>query len=74
MTIAPKSRQLVIEYLQTQSPEKRTRITNRTGWHGVDDEPIVFVLPDGSIGQSDDDWLYSVIVNRIPVYSDSVAR
>lgn len=58
LTIAPKSRQLVIEYLQTQNPEKRARITNRTGWHGIGDD-LVFVLPDGSIGQSDDEWLFS---------------
>ncbi|MDV6347295.1 DUF927 domain-containing protein [Nitrosomonas sp. Is35] len=58
LTIAPKSRQLVIEYLQTQNPEKRARITNRTGWHGIGDD-LVFVMPDGSIGQSDDEWLFS---------------
>ncbi|NBQ68915.1 MAG: DUF927 domain-containing protein [Nitrosomonadaceae bacterium] len=58
LTIAPKSRQLVIEYLQTQNPEKRARITNRTGWHGIGDD-LVFVLPDGSIGQSSDEWLFS---------------
>jgi uncharacterized protein (DUF927 family) len=58
LSIAPKARQLVIEYLQTQNPEKRARTTNRTGWHGVSDN-LVFVLPDGSIGQSDDEWLFS---------------
>ena len=58
LTIAPKSRQLVIEYLQTQTPDKRARTTNRTGWHGVGDD-LVFVLPDGSIGQSVDEWLFS---------------
>lgn len=58
LVIAPKSRQLVIEYLQTQNPEKRARTTNRTGWHGVNDD-LVFVLPDGSIGQSEDEWLFS---------------
>ena len=58
LTIAPKSRQLVIEYLQTQNPEKRARTTNRTGWHGVNND-LVFVLPDGSLGQSDDEWLFS---------------
>ncbi|WP_172592330.1 DUF927 domain-containing protein [Nitrosomonas supralitoralis] len=58
LTIAPKARQLVIEYLQTQTPEKRARTTNRSGWHGVNDD-LVFVLQDGSIGQSDDEWLFS---------------
>lgn len=58
LAIAPKSRQLVIEYLQTQNPEKRARTTNRTGWHGTGDD-LVFVLPDGSIGQCADEWLFS---------------
>jgi putative DNA primase/helicase len=58
LTIAPKSRQLVIEYLQTQTPTKRARTTNRTGWHGVGND-LVFVLPDGSLGQSDDEWLFA---------------
>lgn len=58
LTIAPKSRQLVIEYLQTQIPTKRARTTNRTGWHGVGGD-LVFVLPDGSLGQSDDEWLFA---------------
>ncbi|MBS0483994.1 MAG: DUF927 domain-containing protein [Proteobacteria bacterium] len=58
LTIAPKSRQLVIEYLQTQNPEKRARTTNRTGWHGSGDG-LTFVLPDTSIGQSDEEWLFN---------------
>ncbi|MBX3616834.1 DUF927 domain-containing protein [Nitrosomonas sp.] len=58
LTIAPKARQLVIEYLQTQNPEKRASTTNRTGWHGIGDD-LVFVLPDGSIGHSGDEWLFS---------------
>ena len=58
LTIAPKAKQLVIEYLQTQNPEKRARTTNRTGWHGTDDD-LVFVLTDGCIGQSNDEWLYT---------------
>lgn len=58
LTIAPKSRQLVIEYLQTQTPTKRARTTNRTGWHGSGDG-LAFVLPDSSIGQSDEEWLFN---------------
>ncbi len=58
LTIAPKARQLVIEYLQTQTPEKRARTTNRTGWHGSGDG-LTFVLPDTSIGQSDEEWLFN---------------
>jgi putative DNA primase/helicase len=58
LTIAPKSRSLVIEYLQAQNPEKRARTTNRIGWHGEDGE-LVFVLPEGCIGQSNDEWLYT---------------
>jgi uncharacterized protein (DUF927 family) len=58
LTIAPKSRQLVIEYLQTQTPTKRARTTNRTGWHGTADG-LTFVLPDASLGQSDEEWLFN---------------
>ncbi|MBX9916899.1 MAG: DUF927 domain-containing protein [Nitrosomonas sp.] len=58
LTIAPKSRQLVIEYLQTQTPTKRARTTNRTGWHGVGDD-LVFVMPDDCLGKSDDQWLFA---------------
>lgn len=58
LTISPKSRQLVIEYLQTQNPEKRARTTNRIGWHGTSDD-LVFVLPESSLGQSSDEWLFS---------------
>lgn len=58
LTIAPKARQLVIEYLQTQTPEKRARTTNRIGWHGAGDD-LAFVLPDGSIGQCNEEWLFS---------------
>ncbi len=52
------SRKLVIEYLQTSTPEKRARTTNRTGWHGSIDEPI-FVQHDGCIGSTEEEWLLS---------------
>lgn len=58
LTIAPKSRQLIIEYLQTQTPTKRARTTNRTGWHGAANG-LTFVLPDASLGQSDEEWLFN---------------
>lgn len=57
LNIAPKARPLVLEYLQTQSPVKRARTTSRTGWHGASDD-LVFVLPDGAIGASLDEWIF----------------
>jgi putative DNA primase/helicase len=56
LSIAPKSRQYVLEYLQQQAPEKRVRITNRIGWHGEDDN-AVYVMPDGAIGGSVEEWI-----------------
>ncbi|SFL81642.1 Uncharcterized protein, DUF927 family [Nitrosomonas nitrosa] len=58
LAIMPKARSLVLQYLQEQCPSERVRTTNRTGWHGINDE-LVFVLPDGSIGQSEDEWLFA---------------
>lgn len=58
LAIMPKARALVLQYLQEQCPSERVRTTNRTGWHGINDD-LVFVLPDGSIGQSDDEWLFA---------------
>ncbi len=55
--IAPSGRRAVLDYLQTQSPEKRARTTSRTGWHGEGDE-LLFVLPDGAIGTATDEWLF----------------
>lgn len=52
------ARKLVIEYLQTSTPGKRAKTTNKTGWHGVDDA-MVFVLPEKTIGESPEEWLYS---------------
>lgn len=57
LNIAPKARPLVLEYLQTQSPVKRARTTSRTGWHGQGDD-LLFVLPDGAIGTSSDEWIF----------------
>ncbi|GJL76082.1 DUF927 domain-containing protein [Nitrosomonas sp.] len=56
------SRKLVIEYLQTSTPEERAKTTNRTGWHGRD-EDMVYVLPDAVIGESLEEWLYA---NQLP--------
>lgn len=52
------ARKLVIEYLHTSTPDKRAKTTNKTGWHGADDE-MVFVLPEKTIGKSSEEWLYS---------------
>lgn len=56
------ARKLVIEYLQASAPDKRAKTTNKTGWHGVDDE-MVFVLPEKTIGKSQEEWLYG---NQLP--------
>lgn len=56
--IAPGGRRAVLDYLQTQSPEKRARTTSRTGWHGKSRDDLVFVLPDGAIGASSDEWIF----------------
>lgn len=56
------SRKLLIEYLQTATPEKRAKTTSRTGWHGQDDE-MVFVLPEQVVGESTEEWL---LANQLP--------
>lgn len=58
LEIMPKARPLLLEYLQTTEIKKRARTTNRTGWHGSGDG-LTFVLPDTSIGQSDEEWLFN---------------
>jgi len=58
LEIMPKARPLLLEYLQTTEIKKRARTTNRTGWHGSSDG-LTFVLPDASIGQSDEEWLFN---------------
>ncbi len=62
LTIAPKGRRPVLEYLQTAEIAKRARTTNRTGWHGEADG-MTFVLPDTAIGSGGEEWLYS---NQLP--------
>jgi len=52
------ARKLVIEYLQTSTPDKRAKTTNKTGWHGSDLDEMVFVLPEKTIGESSEGWLY----------------
>ena len=53
LSIAPKARPLLLEYLQTAKTKKRARITARTGWHDG-----VFVLPDSAFGSSGEEWLF----------------
>lgn len=57
LTIAPKARALVLEYLQQENPAKRVRVTNKTGWHGEGDA-AVFLLPQGAIGDAGEEWIY----------------
>lgn len=60
LRIAPQSTRYVLEYLQTQMPEKRARITNRIGWH-QEAEHYVYMLPSGIVGGSVDEWLLDSI-------------
>jgi len=60
LTIAPKARALVLEYLQQQEPEKRARVTNRLGWHGEGDD-AVFVMPKGAIGNASEEWIFDTV-------------
>lgn len=58
LELMPKCRPLLLEYLQTSQITKRARITNKCGWHGVGDN-LAFVLPDRSIGNGDEEWLFA---------------
>lgn len=58
LTIAPKCRPLLVEYLQTARPEARARVTNRTGWHDTQGGGSVFVLPTGAYGQGGEEWIF----------------
>ncbi len=64
LTIANKARALVLEYLQQENPEKRVRVTNKTGWHGEGDE-AVFVLPQGAIGDASEEWIFDTVQPNI---------
>lgn len=57
LQIAPKGRALLLEYLITRRPKDRARITPRTGWHDGKDGSV-FVLPDSSIGDAGELWLF----------------
>jgi putative DNA primase/helicase len=48
-----RARALLMQYLQTARPEARARCASRTGWHDA-----VFVLPDRTIGDSQERTLY----------------
>lgn len=58
LTIAPRSRALLIEYLQSTNTSERARITSRTGWHDAGQDGAVFVLPEQAIGPSENQWIY----------------
>lgn len=76
LAIAPKSRPLLLEYLQTSKTKKRARITTRTGWHDG-----VFVLPDGAFGSGGEEWLFELdgahtfkLKGTLAGWRDEVAR
>lgn len=51
---AHKSESHLIDYMKRANPEKRARVTDRTGWH----EGGVFVLPDRSIGAAEEEVIF----------------
>ena len=57
LSIAPKGRPLLLEYLQTSAPQGRARVTNKTGWHDAD-EGRAFVLPDTAFGEGGQAWIF----------------
>lgn len=57
LQIAPKGRAPLLEYLITSRPKDRARVTPRTGWHDGS-AGSVFVLPDRSIGDAGELWLF----------------
>lgn len=48
--VNPKSRQLLIEYLNSHNPDRRVLAATKTGWHC---DNTVFVLPNKIIGDGD---------------------
>ncbi|MXS84484.1 DUF927 domain-containing protein [Nitrosomonas sp. HPC101] len=60
LAVIPKARQLVLQYLQEQCPDKRASVTDKTGWHGTGDT-MVYVLPNRFIGDAaaSDEWLFA---------------
>ena len=53
MSTMPKARNLLTQFIQTAEVETRARCVERTGWHGR-----VFVMPERTIGQSEERILY----------------
>jgi len=53
LTIAPKARAQIVEYLQTQTASKRARITQRIGWHGD-----VYVMQETAYGSDSEEWIF----------------
>lgn len=58
LSIAPRGRQPLIEYLQTMQTDKRARVTSRTGWHEGRDGDVAFVLPDRTFSASGEEWIF----------------
>ncbi|SNR74127.1 Uncharcterized protein, DUF927 family [Methylobacillus rhizosphaerae] len=56
-----KSRNLLSRYIQTANVTARARCVERTGWHDQ-----VFVMPDRTIGQTDDERILYQSLNATP--------
>lgn len=61
LTSSVKSRNLLIQYIQTANVIARARCVERTGWHDQ-----VFVMPDRTIGQTDDERILYQSLNATP--------
>jgi len=53
LTIAPKARAQLVEYMQTQKANKRARVTQRIGWQGD-----VYVMQEGAYGSDSEEWIF----------------
>lgn len=58
---ATKARNLLSQYIQTANVTARARCVERTGWHDQ-----VFVMPDRTIGQRDDERILYQSLNATP--------
>jgi putative DNA primase/helicase len=58
LRVSPAGKRLLVEYLQTASPNGRARVSRRTGWQDTKDGGRVFLLPSGAIGSGGEEWIY----------------
>jgi putative DNA primase/helicase len=63
---AKASKAMLLHYIADACPlnSRRFRITERTGWHGRQ-----YIFPDGTIGQSDEEYIFESASSLIQTYS-----